>query len=141
MSNSVPNYVRAEALEVAPVGSRVTCTPAPMDTDEDFLVLLPERGASTVLGLLIDDGYVIDGSAITDGVNRRPLEEIFQSYSRRHVNLIVTRNRTFFQRFMAATDIAKRFNIMQKTDRIALFQAVLYGNRCDPPPLMDIYQE
>ena len=31
-------------------------------------------------------------------------------------------------RFMVATRLAKRFNLQAKADRVALFQAVLYGN-------------
>ena len=44
------------------------------------------------------------------------------------VNLIVTRNDTFFNRFMAASSVAKRLNLLDKADRVAVFQAVLYGN-------------
>lgn len=47
------------------------------------------------------------------------------------VNLIVTQDNKFYDRFMAATSVAKRLNLLDKADRIALFQAVLYGNRCE----------
>lgn len=46
---------------------------------------------------------------------------------RGNINVIVTPEMEFFDRFMAATELARRFNLMEKVDRIALFQAVLYG--------------
>lgn len=33
-----------------------------------------------------------------------------------------------YDRFIAATAVAKRLNLLDKADRIALFQAVLYAN-------------
>jgi hypothetical protein len=46
-------------------------------------------------------------------------------------NLIVTDDLEWHRRFVAATSIAKRLNLMAKADRIALFQAVLYGMPSD----------
>jgi hypothetical protein len=44
------------------------------------------------------------------------------------VNLIVTASAAFAARHRVATALCKRLNLMDKADRIALFQAVLYGN-------------
>lgn len=123
---NVPDYVHKLAIAVRPVGSRVTCDPPPTDTDEDYLVLLMSN--KDIGGRLGDDGWSLDGSFISDEVNRTEPEHRFTSWSRDGINLIVTRNFIFFQRFMAASSIAKRFNLLKKEDRIALFQAVLYAN-------------
>lgn len=117
---------REEILEVTggrlalPVGSRVTCNPAPTDTDEDWLVLTPRDAAES----LIDAGFTQDGSPqfYTGNDNGG-----FRSWRRGGLNIVTTQDAVFFDRFQTATALAKRFNLLVKADRIALFQAVLYG--------------
>ena len=107
---------------VRPVGSRVTCDPAPKDTDEDYLVFsVDELEAETHL---TDQGFKLEGlpGFYTGNDNGR-----FRSYRRGELNVIVTPEFEFFERFMTATALAKRFNLARKEDRIALFQAILYG--------------
>ena len=78
---------------------------------------------------MFDDGWRLGGSKPTDET-AVPDDQTFWSYTKGDVNLIVTKNPVFFARFLAATSVSKRLNIMKKADRIALFQAVLYGNAC-----------
>jgi hypothetical protein len=103
-----------------PVGSRVTCDPAPTDTDEDYLCLSFGEYDDT----LICAGFVRDGSPkfYTGNDNGG-----FRSFRRGDLNLIVTQDPAFFQLFLTATHLAKIFNLLQKNHRIALFQAILYG--------------
>lgn len=106
----------------APVGSRVTCNPAPMDTDEDWLVLVlddPEQA-------LIAAGFTQDGSPEFYTGNDAGG---FRSWRLGEINVVTTQDNEFYDRFMTATYLAKRFNLLNKGDRIALFQAVLYGVR------------
>lgn len=114
-----------------PVGSRITCDPAPENTDQDYLVLVGEDAQEFIVAMTeygfdveLGEGYAED--ALNGGEDNR-----FQSYRMDDVNLIATVDEDFYDRFVAATTVAKRFNLLDKTDRIALFQAVLYGNRCD----------
>ena len=102
------------------VGSRVTCSPAPVDTDRDWLVLI-KPGAEK---LLPENGFSQDGSPqfYTGNDNGG-----FRSWRKGELNVITTPDNEFFQRFITATALAKRFNLLNKQDRIALFQAVLYG--------------
>jgi len=114
------------------VGSRVTCNPPPKDTDQDVLVFIHGGKAEEFVGLMEDAGFVVelgDGYA-ADALNVG-LKGRFQSYRHGNVNLIVTIDEKFYKRFVAATTVAKRFNLLSKDDRIALFQAVLYGNECE----------
>lgn len=131
----VPPYVRNTCRHIKPVGSRVTCNPPVMDTDEDYLVLWPEDAVATgaIVDQLKDDGWSLDGSFIADESDYRAESHKFQSYSRGRINLITTRSRQFFARFMAASSVAKRLNLLSKADRIMVFQAVLYGNPADAP--------
>lgn len=94
-------------------GSRVICDPPPDDTDYDVVVLKVAPIDLT--------GWTCE-SACGEYVPQ------FVSYRRGKVNLIVTDDAEFYDRFVAATRVAKRLNLLKKEDRIALFQAVLYGN-------------
>ena len=115
-------------IDLRAVGSRVTCNPAPQDTDADFLVLL-NKNSSFFFQKLEEEGYVQAGSIIQDALNRLPHEERFYSFSNKPINIIATQSTKFFYRFMAATHVAKQLNLLNKEDRIMLFQAVLYGNQ------------
>lgn len=135
---NIPDFVKGIAIVVEPVGSRVTCNPPPTDTDEDYLVLVSRTHLSLIFETLRTDNWTLDGSEITDEVNCIREEDRFYSFKRESVNLIITRSPSFFFRFMAASGVAKRLNLLSKPDRVALFQAVLYGNPCDEPVVMPV---
>ena len=113
------------------VGSRVTCNPPITNTDEDWLCLTSDWRA--FLNVAVRDGYTVGGSVPADELERRKDIVMFNSMrrDRDNMNLIVTDDPEFAQRFLAATSVAIRFNLQSKEDRIALFQAVLYGNACE----------
>lgn len=108
-------------------GSRETCHPSPADTDEDFLVEIGARSWSDavakVVHALCEAGFKWEGSehyqdAAANG---------FMSWRRGTLNLIVTTNGNFANKHRVATALCKRLNLLSKQDRIAVFQAVLYG--------------
>lgn len=112
---------------VEPCGSRVTCNPPPTDTDRDFLVVVPpsDTDVSLIVSELSRLGFKWEGSihyqtAAIDG---------FMSWRSGDVNFIVTASPEFARRHRTATALCTRLNLMNKQDRIALFQAVLYGNQ------------
>lgn len=103
-----------------PVGSRITCDPAPVDTDEDWLVLVtdvPEKRMK-------ETGFGQEGSPEFYTGNDAGG---FRSWRKGDLNVITTQSDEFYRLFLTATYLAKRFNLLRKQDRIALFQAVLYG--------------
>lgn len=115
--------------EITPVGSRITCNPAPTDTDEDYLVLCYPKHFDAVLGVLYRSGFEMGGSCPT------PTEEAentvaygFSSFRKDEVNYIITTDEEFYCNFMKATAIAKKLNLLDKQQRIDLFQAILYDN-------------
>lgn len=114
---------------VEPCGSRVTCDPAPVDTDEDFLVVVPsdQLKVAAVVDKLGDSGFRWEGSEHYQIVAAGD----FMSWRKGVANLIVTANEAFAARHRAATHVCKRLNLLKKQDRVALFQAVLYGNKWD----------
>ena len=114
------------------VGSRVTCNPPPLDTDQDVLVEVQSCNRIAMEEQMRQEGYVFEGSTPTDvaaglGDVMDP-QRVFTSMRKGSMNYILTSDPDFYQRFTAATELAKKFNVLAKADRIAMFQAVLYGN-------------
>lgn len=106
----------------AATGSRVICSPPPTDTDEDYVCFHPHY--ENAIEKLHSMGFISEGSPefYTGNDNGR-----FRSLRRNDLNLILTDQSEFYKLFCSATELARRFNLTDKTDRIALFQAVLYG--------------
>jgi len=125
----VIDKIREKCIQSRLAGSRVTCDPAPTDTDIDVLCLIDPAQYDIFVAELFSDGFDLDGSRVS---NEKSIAESsgFQSFKKGEVNLIVTGSLEFYRRFDAASSVAKRMNMMEKSDRIALFQAVLYGNPC-----------
>lgn len=116
------------------VGSRITCNPPPIDTDQDYLVFVTNSNLNKLYAVLAQNGYICGGS--------RPNnleDDEFVSYKNvaGDINYIITTSKAYHSRFMAATSVAKRFNLLKKDDRIALFEAVLYGRTCEPVTLVE----
>lgn len=125
---ALPAAMQSNVKAVAPTGSRFICTPAPTNTDEDWIIL-------------VENVDLFDASARSEGWSApqkmhdaEKYPEGFDSYRKDEVNLIVTSSENFYRRFGAATYVARRLNLLVKADRIALFQAVLYGNKAEERP-------
>src|SRR4051794_13369115 len=118
---------------ITPVGSRVTCDPAPADTDRDWLVLVPLDRAQAFDCAITQAGWAQGGSDIPDESLETEPDDRFRSYTLGIENLIVTSSEVFHRRFLAATSVAKLLNLQGKAERIALFQAVLYANPLTEP--------
>jgi len=109
-------------------GSRVTCVPAPTDTDRDWIVLIKDGAWDEFCTVLFESSWEQGGSSIPNEVNTLDPDERFNSFTFGEDNIIATISTEFYRKFVAATSVAKRLNLLNKDDRIALFQAVLYGN-------------
>lgn len=112
------------AHSVTPVGSRVTCNPPVLGTDEDFLVLLPINNVIRMERLLNEQGWLVGGSVF---VGDTTIMEGFKSYKLGDLNIIVTASQEWHDKFMLATHVATKLNLLSKADRIDLFVAILYG--------------
>ena len=98
-------------------GSRVTCDPPPMDSDDDILLLVDN--VKQFCEMVQGEGYSLPQPYIPGSC--------FQSLRKGEINLIVTSCPIFFGKFRLATKVAKQLNLLKKQDRVALFQAILYG--------------
>ena len=135
-SGTHPNRAKIEAVltgtmtDLQPTGSRIICDPAPTTTDEDWLALVREVPVEQ----LQEAGFTQEGSPEFYTGNDAGG---FRSWRRGEINLITTQSEEFFRLFMTATYLARRFNLLRKPDRIALFQAILYGvevHNLEPEP-------
>lgn len=103
-------------------GSTFICSPPPEGSDEDWIVLAFDR--SELINTLIEEhGFDVGGEEFDT-------DNSFVSLRLGLINLVVTESEEFYDRFVAATSVAKRLNLLKKDDRIALFQAVLYAQSC-----------
>jgi hypothetical protein len=128
----------AYCSSVTLVGSRVTCNPAPTDTDQDILCRLRDDKINALIVKLEDTGWVSEGSK--EYGSSTETRQGFDSYRKGDINLLITVDDDFHRRFLAATSVAKKLNLLEKADRIALFQAVLYGNPVEADPFEDIFK-
>ena len=105
--------------EIAFTGSAFTCNPPVINTDIDFIIL----------------SYSWDklGDWCTDVGFKTNFEdyelEEFRSYKRGVINLIVTEDPIWYKRFTKATELAKQLNLLDKQQRIDLFDFVMYESR------------
>jgi len=112
------------ATFIIPVGSRVTCNPAPTDTDQDYLVKSAcELDQENIEETLHKDGYVFCGNEEYDSFGE---DSTFTAWRKGDINYIVTNDEGFFLKFLEATAIAKKYNLLEKQERVDLFQWMLY---------------
>lgn len=111
----------AAVVTFVPTGSRVICNPPPVGTDQDFIAYV--RDDAIAQADMTALGYKIEGTPefYTGNDNGG-----FRSYRKGDVNVITTPDHSFYRKFKTATELGRRFNLLDKGDRIALFQVVLY---------------
>jgi len=132
--------LKAQAVRFEATGSRVICDPPPLTTDADYLVLLKNGTHVKEVSKALECGSWIGAGSMSDALiasediteeerNTLDIGPQFQSLKKGRINLILTCDQTFYERFMAATSVAKMLNLQIKAERVALFRAVLYGER------------
>lgn len=139
--NNIPEVVKnaldGHIVTFGRVGSRETCNPAPVDTDEDWLILV-KGGCADIADKLHRAGFKEEGDPdFYEGLE----EGGFISWRLGDLNIIVTHNFEFYNKFLTATALAKHFNLLKKQDRIMLFQGVLYGRHPNHVKLMGSYHK
>lgn len=103
----------------AVVGSRVTCSPAPTDTDRDIIVLCVKGELEELAGKILNAGGDVCGQDYHDP------ECVLFPYRLGDDNYLLTERADYFHRFIAVTQFAKDMNFMDKSVRKALFMAAM----------------
>lgn len=98
-----------------PTGSRYICNPPPQDTDNDTVILV--NGYYDWAQLLLNEGWEDCGQYDQGGD--------FRAFRKGEENYIVTEEDNFFLSYVKATEGARALNLLDKDQRIALFQAIL----------------
>lgn len=120
-----------------PCGSRVTCSPPPLDTDRDWLVArvgATEGDVSRLIGegLCGEMGFSLGGGEHYQQQARTD----FASLRRGDLNLIVMCDPDLIARHRLATQVCRELNLMDKGQRIVVFRALLYGQSPDSPEVI-----
>jgi len=111
--------------EIVKVGSRTIPGASANDSDYDWLILLGRWDMGKAFSQLTANGWERGGSY--PGMH-------FNSFRRGNQNMILTADARFYDAFKSANHVAVRLGLTKKTDRIALFQACLYGNCWNDTP-------
>lgn len=110
------------------VGSRITCNPPPMNTDQDILVFTHRRANYSVIkDILQKNGFTTAGAQ--EEYPGSGEEFLPYKNAAKDINFIITMNEEYFDKFMVATSVAKKLNLLKKEDRVMLFEAVIRGTR------------
>lgn len=136
---TLPPYLWDYA-QVTPCGSQVTCNPPPGHTSDcDYLVHVEPGGghfakreaSQSLAEILAKDGWTWEGDQIyTVAAIDLTVEQGFMSWRKDRTNLIVVGDDEFARKHRLATRLCVKLNLPNRDDRIAIFQAVLYGE-CD----------
>lgn len=119
---------------VHPTGSSYICNPPVLNTDEDWLVFVPSDNLWIARSMLHSFHFTRSTQV---GSYARIAEQkdrfmAYRSTSRcqygSNLNLIVTCDKDFYDKFKMATEESKRLNLLKKQDRINLFQKVFSNN-------------
>lgn len=103
-------------------GSSVICDPPVEDTDIDFIICTEKE--DKLYKFLMDNDFKLSNASEEE----YDLEsEGFSCYRKGNINLIVTENKQWYDKWVLATKVAKKLNLLKKDNRITLFKAILYG--------------
>ena len=117
------------------VGSKVTCNPAPRNTDVDILVYIPKPKYSKLERYITSFGFVKEGGDNYPkgrpgvGFNSwRTFEwNINPPETPEEINLIITNSTKFRDSFVLARDVCAKMNLLDKNQRILVHKAIIEG--------------
>lgn len=109
-----------------PTGSRVICNPPVMNTDEDYVLLVTHL--TQAKEQLERKGYTM---TTDESYKKAPklmdFMSDFRTFRKGEENLIVVNHSDAYLKWKLATQLATRFNLQNKQDRIDLFKAIRFG--------------
>lgn len=108
----IPNYLYLDSFQT---GSSYICNPPVTDTDIDVMFLVYDLEETEID--LIRDGWKRCGIADYAVGN-------WAAYRKENLNALVTSNRDHYDKFEAATELAKKRNLLKKEDRVKLFATI-----------------
>jgi len=111
----VYKYIKLGIFKKAQLtGSFYICNPPVLNTDIDFICFTTDLADTKELLLL--DGWELCGAGQYTEDNH------WFACRKDEYNFIITNNNVYYERFVLATQVAKKLNLKNKVDRIKLFQ-------------------
>lgn len=106
-------------IKSQPTGSNYICDPPVEGTDIDTVLLVKNNYENS-----------LDAEGFSYQMSEHEYDSMgsFVSWRRGVENYIVTTDENFYKKFVLATEIGRLLNLKEKSDRVKLFQAVLYNN-------------
>ena len=117
---SIPMEVAATLGPHFQTGSRATCVPAPMDTDDDWVFVYSTTANDAILNAGGSPSYEAEGKRYNNS-------SVHQCYKLGDLNLIAVHNEASYECWYHATRIAKKLNLLEKSQRVMLFQLLTEG--------------
>jgi len=105
--------------EGSPTGSRSYVSPPPLDTDDDYVFLVPEHMLNRQIIMLGRHDFHPCSSGYPESTFRS-----FKSTTN-PINLILIKDRKFFETYKETTEIMiENFNLKSKYDRVSVFKSI-----------------
>ena len=102
-------------------GSSYICDPPVLNTDVDYIIYTETQ--TELFYYLVDTGWSLCGNAEYEGQGE------FTAYRKGKFNYIITSNLVYYLRYCAATELAKKLNLLNKADRVELFNWIVTGRQ------------
>lgn len=113
------DVIKQGVIQLCPTGSKYICNPPVLNTDEDYYGYTSNK-ASTIEALL-NDGWELCTDNDYD-------DDAFTALRKGAYNLILLFTVNEWMQHYKTTELAKRFNLVNKHDRIDLFELVRNGS-------------
>lgn len=124
---NIPQYLWVGIYQT---GSSVICNPPVLDTDIDYIICerivefsLEYQIHPSLHKFLTSNGFE---QSCEDKEEYDMGSEGFICYRKDNINLIVTDDYEWYNKWVLATKVAKALNLRNKADRVMLFKAFLY---------------
>lgn len=110
-----------DVLSYWSTGSRYICDPPPMDTDNDTVILVEDL--QKVYEILLKEEWKPGGSYHENDKwisFKKEINGVLENY-------IVTQDTELYGKWVTATELCKKLNLLRKEDRIITFKVVVEG--------------
>ena len=123
----MPTFLASLPIEAyMPFGSWVMCNPAPIDADEDWLVLVKPGYAPELKKLLEKRNFYPLGAPYSDA-NMLVYRRVTRLVHRKQIDIAVFDNKILYTLNKLATEICAEMNLLDRAARVAVFDSVVRG--------------
>ena len=109
-----------------PFGSWVSCRPAPIGADEDWLVLVKPEYTPELKKLLEKRDFFAVGAPYSDA-DMQVYRKVSWLVHRKQIDIAVFDNKILYALNKLATEICTEMNLLDRAARIAVFDSVVRG--------------